>query len=511
MALSSKETVMDATVSPYSESNIEESSNHDLEIKDSKMATHVHMGTKKILPLILNISLPSVLSYCFLTLYATVDSSFIGQFEGVVALSGISAYLILEELFSMVFQSFAIVTASIISHSLGANKKYDAHRAFTYNLALNVVFSLIIIAIQLPFLDSLLLSIGVTSSALPITRPYAIIVSIGNIGYGIIFALENAFRAENSPWMALLLQIISTCMNMTLDFVFMKICRMGTAGAALSTLISQFVPGIIFLIFFIRKSSPVTETKISLSTLKCDAIDWSVFSKILWVGLGYFLLMANAFVAGILMNQNVKKWATNDEEMDIWIGALGVFWRLYVFVYFPCMGFSSGFLPIASYNKGKGRYDRVFTVLWECIVITAVVAIILSSFCLIFTVPIVGLFNDDPEFRAITEEVTRWGFYPLFGMSFILMPIACYTFEHNTFAEIFLGIVNAIPMFVFVYVCPMWTQSVDGFKYVWGVSMGMVAVIGLPITIYKMISYSRYAKKMQPEIIECDDDTSIDV
>lgn len=324
----------------------------------------LELGTEKISSLLKKYALPAIIAMTASSLYNMVDSIFIGQGCGAMAISGLALTFPLMNLSSAFGTLVGVGGATLISVLLG-QKNYDVAKkvlgnVFLMNVAIGVVFS----AISLIFLDPILYFFGASDATLPYAREYMIPILIGNIVTHLYFGLNAIVRVSGHPQKAMYATILTVSLNTVLDPLFIFVFKMGIRGAAIATVVSQCIS----LVWVLRIICDRKEfLHLDFHRLR---LDWKIAGRSLSIGLAPFLMnVASCFVV-IFINNQLKKYGG-----DLAIGAYGIVNRLVFLFLMIVMGFNQGMQPIAGYNYGAKLYDRALkafnlTMLWACAITT---------------------------------------------------------------------------------------------------------------------------------------------
>ena len=375
-----------------------------------KSSVPVELGTEKIGKLLKQYALPAIIAQTASSLYNMVDSIFIGQGVGPLAISGLAVTFPLMNL-SVAFGTLVGAGAATMLSVLLGQKNYKAANKVLGNVvSLNIIIGLLFMAVALLFIDPILYFFGASENTLPYAKEYITIILIGNVITHLYFGLNAAMRSSGNPKKAMALTIFTVVFNTILDPIFIFVLDMGIAGAAWATVIAQIVATVVVLKHFSDKSRAFHFEK------GLFKLDMRVAKDSLAIGMGPFLMNAAACLVTLFINQQMR-----DYSGDLGIGAYGICNRLIFMFIMICMGLNQGMQPIAGYNYGAKQYSRVKEVFW----MTAKYGTLVTTICFavgMFAPRIAaGIFTHDEALLEMSAEglkILTLGF-PIVGFQMI--------------------------------------------------------------------------------------------
>ena len=354
------------------------------------------LGTDNIGRLLKQYALPAIIAQTASSLYNMVDSIFIGQGVGPLAISGLAVTFPLMNLSTAFGTLVGAGAATMLSVLLGQKNYKAANKVLGNVVSLNIIIGLLFMAVALVFIDPILYFFGASENTLPYAKEYITIILIGNVVTHLYFGLNAAMRSSGSPKKAMGLTIFTVVFNTILDPLFIFAFDMGIAGAAWATVIAQTLAMFVVLHHFNDKSKPFHFEKGILR------LDIRVAKDSLAIGMGPFLMNAAACLVTLFINQQLRQYSG-----DLGIGAYGICNRFIFMFIMICMGLNQGMQPIAGYNYGARQYSRVREVFWK----TARLAMVMTTLCFIFGMffpkAAVGIFTRDPELTDLAARALR--------------------------------------------------------------------------------------------------------
>ena len=377
---------------------------------DKSKAIPTELGTEKIGKLLKQYALPAIIAQTASSLYNMVDSIFIGQGVGPLAISGLAVTFPLMNLSTAFGTLVGAGAATMLSVLLGQKNYKAANKVLGNVVSLNIIIGLIFMAVALIFIDPILYFFGASENTLPYAKEYMKIILYGNIITHLYFGLNAAMRSSGSPKKAMGLTIFTVIFNTILDPIFIFVFDMGIAGAAWATVLAQTIAMLVVLHHFSDRSRPFHFEKGIVS------LDMRVAKDSLAIGMGPFLMNSAACLVTLFINQQLREYSG-----DLGIGAYGITNRFGFMFIMICMGLNQGMQPIAGYNYGARQYSRVKEVFWK----TARLAVLVTTICFVigvfFPQLAVGIFTHDPELSALASRALRITMlvFPIVGFQMI--------------------------------------------------------------------------------------------
>ena len=359
-------------------------------------AIPTELGTEKIGRLLKQYALPAIIAQTASSLYNMVDSIFIGQGVGPLAISGLAVTFPLMNLSTAFGTLVGAGAATMLSILLGQKNYKAANKVLGSVVVLNIIIGLIFMAVSLAFIDSILYFFGASENTLPFAKDYMKIILYGNIVTHLYFGLNAAMRSSGSPKKAMGLTLFTVIFNTILDPIFIFVLDLGIAGAAWATVIAQTAAMIVVLKHFSDRSRPFHFEK------GMFRLDLRVAKDSLTIGMGPFLMNTAACLVTLFINQQLR-----DYSGDLGIGSYGICNRFIFMFIMICMGLNQGMQPIAGYNYGAKQYSRVKEVFW----MTAKFGTIVTTICFAIGMFIprlaAGIFTHDEALLAMSAEGLR--------------------------------------------------------------------------------------------------------
>jgi putative MATE family efflux protein len=318
----------------------------------SKRQATLELGIKPIAPLLLQYALPAIVAMVASSLYNMVDSIFIGQGVGALAISGLAITFPFMNLSAAFGAAIGIGSSTLLSVKLGQRDYGIANKILGNCVMLNLIMGILFGGIGLIFLDPILRFFGASEQTLPYAREYMQIILLGNVITHLYLGLNAMLRASGKPKAAMVITIFTVILNVILDPLFIYALDLGIRGAAIATILSQVVAlAMQWLIFS-------NNTELLHFELEKFSIDGPIVKNITSIGISPFSMNATACFVVIFLNNSLAIYGG-----DLAVGAYGIANRIaFVFV-MVTFGVCQGMQPIAGYNFGAHNYARMLEVL----------------------------------------------------------------------------------------------------------------------------------------------------
>lgn len=375
---------------------------------NTKQATA--LGTEPIRKLLIRYAVPAIIAMTAASLYNMVDSIFIGQGVGPMAITGLALTFPLMNLAAAFGSLVGVGAATLISVKLGQKDYTTAQRVLGNVLVLNVILGLAFSLVVFPLLTPILYFFGGSEATVGYASDYMEIILFGNVITHLYFGLNAVLRASGNPQQAMYATICTVVINALLDPLFIYVFQWGIRGAAIATVVAQ-LSSLLWQLYFFSNQDRLLHFHRGIFKLKRRIVVDS-----LAIGLSPFLMNTAACFIIILINQGLKRHGG-----DLAIGAYGIVNRLGFIVVMIVMGFNQGMQPIAGYNFGAKLYQRVDRVLKLTIFCATCVTTFGFLVGELFPETVVSIFTTDPELIARSARGLRITviFFPIIGFQMV--------------------------------------------------------------------------------------------
>lgn len=452
---------------------------------DNLQAT-LELGTKPIGRLLWQYALPAIVAMLASSLYNMVDSIFIGQGVGPIAISGLAITFPFMNLTGAFGAAIGVGSSTYLSVKLGQKDYRTAERILGNTLMLNVYVGVALSVVCLLMLDPILRFFGASDATLPYARQYMVIILAGNVVTHTYLGLNAVLRAASKPRQAMNATIFTVVFNTILDpiFIYPWGLGLGISGTAYATILAQ----VLALCYQARLLGDKRQLiHFSRGTYKLQS---QIIKNIIAIGVSPFAMNVCSCIIVIFINNQLVSYGG-----DLAVGAYGISNKiLFVFTMFV-LGLNQGMQPIAGYNFGAQRFDRLMRVVK--LTMLSATAVVTVGWCFAMFPPqlCVRLFTTDATLIGIAANALR--------ISGCMFPIVGYQMVTTNFFQcigkvkvsIFLSLSRQL-----IFLLPMLWLLPHFFQLngVW-FSMPTSDLLASIVTAWVMVRYMRMFKRQQQE------------
>ena len=429
------------------------------------------LGVKPVNQLIRQYAVPGIIAMTASSLYNMVDSIYIGHIAevGSLAISGLAVTFPLMNISTAFGTLVGVGAATMISVLLGQKNYAVANKVLSNEVTLNIITGLVFTFVTLMWMDPILRCFGATEATLPFARQYMTVIAIGNAVTHLYFGLNSVIRSSGNPKTAMGLTLFTVTSNAILDPVFIFVFKLGIQGAAIATVLCQFMALCYTMWFFLDQDKFLHLPR----SRKVFRIDWRIAKDSLAIGMGPFLMNLASCIVVLFINQQLVKWGG-----DLALGAYGIVNRISFLFVMIIMGFNQGMQPIAGYNYGARQYARVR----EVYVKTAGWATLVCLFGFLISEvlpgPTVSIFTPDPVLHEMAAHGLRMMnlAFPIIGFQMVTTNLfQCLGMVNKS---IFLSLSRQL-LFLLpcIYILPPLLESETGVWYSFPISDTIAAVV----------------------------------
>lgn len=343
------------------------------------------MSKTKVSTAIRIMAIPSVISSLVTVLYNMADTFFVGQTNDALQVAAVSLTNPIFILFMAISNMLGMGGSALASIAMGKNDERKMKGISSFVLYSSLIIGIICFLILILFSRPILTLFGADSSTYDLSYGYLFHISYGALF--IIFSAAASFvvRSEGNSKEAMIGNMIGTIANIILDPIFISVLDMKVAGAAIATTIGNILATIYYLYYFIFKSK-----HFSLK-LKDMTLNISEMLEVCKVGLPTAIFSVLMSVATVILNQILVKYGNSA------VAAIGIVFKINMFITFLQMGIANGVAPLLGYNFGSGdikRFRAIESYTKKCCIITGVLSTLLFF---VFKTQLITLFINDEE------------------------------------------------------------------------------------------------------------------
>ena len=337
------------------------------------MSQPTELGTERVGGLLFKYALPAIIAMTASSLYNIVDSIFIGQFVGPLALGALTVAKPFMDVCAAFGSLVGVGAGTLVAIKLGEKDIASAEKTLGNVILLNVILSIIVAVVGIIFLEPILYAFGASDATLRMAYDYMFIILLGGIPTHLYYGLNNVLRASGHPKEAMYTTITAVTINIILDPIFIITLDMGVRGAAIATIISQCVAVIWQIMIFFRKDEVIHFHR------GVWHLDRDITKNVVSIGLSPFLMNLAHCLVVVIVNNQLKNYGG-----DLAIAAYGVINRFTFVFAMIVMGLNQGMQPIVGYNYGARQYKRViraFQLTSVCATLVTSMVFLLSEIC----------------------------------------------------------------------------------------------------------------------------------
>ncbi len=365
---------------------------------------HKKMTEGSVVRLVITLSVPTVLSQMITSIYNMADTYFVTRL-GDSAVGAVSVVYALQSIIQAIGYGLAMGAGSLVSRRLGEKDDAGASKYASCAFYAAILLGFLLMGGCLLNLSGLLRAFGSTETILPHARAYGRIILFGAPIMCAAFVMNNLMRAEGKAMLAMIGLTAGGVLNMLLDPLFIFYFDMGVAGAALATVLSQCASFVILLSFYWSGKSIV---RLSPKYISRKFSDYLLIVK---TGLPTVFRQGLGSLSTVLLNVQVRDYG------DSAIAAVGIANKVYMLLRSFVLGIGQGFQPVAGYNYGAGKKERVKKAFWTATLLGSVIASMAAAFLLLFSENVIGFFN--PETQETVQICSRMFLFIGFALPFL--------------------------------------------------------------------------------------------
>ena len=419
---------------------------------------------------------PSILMMIFTSIYSVVDGVFVSNFVGASPFAGLNLIMPVIMILGSIGFMMGTGGSALVAKTLGEGDEEKANKIFSMVIYFSAIAGIIISAICFIFIEDIANALGgnnATQETIKNSITYGRILIAANF----MFILQNTFQAmfiaAEKPMLGFIVTVVAGITNMILDAVFILVFKWGLVGAAVATVMSYVVGGIVPIFYFISKKNN------SLLKLVKTKIDFKAIWQSCFNGSSELLSNISSSIVSMLFNMQLLKVAG-----DNGVAAYGIIMYLSFVFQAIFVGYAIGVAPITSYNHGAENYLEVRNVLKKSLIVVSISGVVMTILTIGFATPLSSLFtHGDKGLLDLTSSGMR-----LYGISFLLAGLNIYA--SSFFTSLNDGLVSAVISFartlVFQVIAILVMPILFGTTGIW-LSIVVAEVLAIIVSIVCLI------------------------
>ncbi|MGI6031417.1 MAG: MATE family efflux transporter [Eubacteriales bacterium] len=399
-------------------------------------------GTGSVLKSIVDAAVPLTLAQMLNLLYNIVDRIYIGHIPvvGDVALSGLGLcfpVISLVAAFSMLFGANG--GAPLAAMERGAGRQEEAERIMGTAFFMLVAVGLVLTGLGLLLCEPMLYAFGASDVTYPYARDYLNIYLLGSVPVLITLGMNSFINAQGFPRVGMMTVVIGALLNVALDPILIFALDLGVKGAAIATVFSQTVSAVWVLKFLTGRQ---VELRLKVERMKLEA---ARLRRLVTLGTSGFVMGVTNSLVQMVCNKMAYQYGG-----DLYVGVMTVLNSVREVFNTPVMGFSSGAVPVMSYNYGKKAYVRVRLAIRYVTFIGLGLAFSLWIIIVLFPAFFIHLFNSKPQLLEAGVPAMHVYFFGFFMMAFQMSGqntfVALGKAKHAIFFSLFRKVIIVVPL-----------------------------------------------------------------
>lgn len=356
------------------------------------------MKEKPVLPLILSMSLPMVLSMMVNSLYNIVDSFFVAQISED-AMTALSLVYPVQNFVNAIGIGFGIGINAVIAIHLGAGDEKKANMATTQGMLLALIHAVILTVAGIAVMPGFLRMFTSSEKVIDLGIRYSVIVFLFTFAIVLGVAFEKVFQAVGAMKVTMLSLMCGCIANIILDPVLIfglgPFHAMGIEGAALATGLGQVLTLVIYIAVYLRW--PI---RVKICRKYCRP-DRRMIARLYAIGIPATLNLALPSLLISALNAILASFS------QIYVLVLGIYYKLQTFLYLPANGFVQGMRPVIGFNYGAGEHRRVKQIYRIVLCMSGLIMIFGTIICLTVPEKLMELFTQNEETIRAGETALR--------------------------------------------------------------------------------------------------------
>lgn len=447
------------------------------------------LAEKPVGSLLMQYAIPAIVAMAASSVYNIIDGIFIGQGVGAEAIMGLALTGPLMSLTAAFGAMVGVGAATLMSVKLGQKDYGTAQKILGNVVIMNLTLGIVLGLLLLVFINPILRFFGASDVTLPYARNFMSIILVGNVVTHMYLGLNALLRSTNRPQKAMCATIGTVVLNCILAPIFIFVLGWGIRGAATATIMAQMIMLMWQLRLFSNKEELI---HLNRSIIKLDV---KIVKESLLVGLPQFLINLCACLVAAMMTRSLTTYGG-----DMAVGAFGICNRFILFIVMVVIGLNQGMQPIAGYNFGARRYDRVLGVLNKALIFGSVITLTGFVIGVFFPTPFVSVFaKDSPQLIKLSAHALSCMvmMFPIVGIQIVSTAF----FQSIGYApkSIFLSLTRQLIFLVpAIFILPhLYADPLEGLWHAAPVADGLASVLAITLLVLQV---KKFKKQMQAPV-----------
>ena len=365
----------------------------------------IHLSEHFTYGKLLRFTFPTIVMLIFTSIYGVVDGVFVSNFAGKTAFAAVNLIMPALMIFATVGFMLGAGGSAVVARTMGEGDLPRANRYFTLIVLTGVLAGLVLTAAGLVLVEPLCVLLGAEGEMLPLAVLYGRILTLALVPFILQNMLQSFLIVAERPKLGLWLTVAAGLTNMVGDWLLVGVLPWGVAGAAIATVASSFVGGVVPLVYFLLPNkSPLRLTRTRL--------EGRVLAQTCSNGSSEMMSNLSTSLVSILYNFQLMHLIGEDG-----VAAFGVIMYVNFIFIGVFMGYSIGAGPVVSYHYGAGNQGELRSLLRKSLVMMLAACAGLTAAAVLLAEPLSRIFvGYDLELLALTTRGFR-----LYALSFLAM------------------------------------------------------------------------------------------
>ena len=404
---------------------------------------------------ILALALPMTIAQLVQVAYNIVDRIYIGHLpdSSTLALTGIGLTFPIITIIMAITNLFGMGGAPLCSIERGKQNDKGAEKIMGNTFTLLIIASFVLMLLAYLFLKPMLFLFGASENSFPYARDYLNIYLLGTPFIVIGSGMNGFINAQGFGNTGMITVLAGAIVNIILDPIFIFVLNLGIVGAAIATVISQFISLVWVMLFLFGKKTLLNITKESM------ILSFKIVKKIVTLGLAGCLMAMTGGIVQISCNTMLR-----DFGGDLYVGLMTIVNSVRDVAMLPVYGISGGAQPVLGYNYGAKEYSRIKKGIFFITILMSIYMI--GSWIVIILCPnsIIRIFNSNSDMVLKGSHALSLYFFGFFMMAFQMVGQTVFVglgqSKYAIFFTIFRKIVVVVPLTLLLP--RLWNFGVDG-------------------------------------------------
>ena len=345
--------------------------------------------------LVFKMALPTIVSMLVMSVYNMADTYFV-SYLGTAATGAVGINLSLMSFIQMAGTALAMGANSFIARLLGQKRFADAESVLSVAFFTSVAIGLVTMVAGLLLLEPLVVFMGAKGEVIPYAIDYATYILLAAPFMMGVFVLNQCLRAEGAATLSMIGVVSGSLLNIALDPLFVTTFGLEVAGAAIATAISKFISFVILVAPYLRAR---TALRLRLGSFRLSR---EIATELVKMGFPTLARTGLTTLANVVTNNVASVFS------DSALAAITVVNKIMTFVSSAVLGFGQGYQPVAGFNWGANRFDRVQRSFWFSAISSVASVSLLGVAAAIFAPQLMMIFTDyDQEMISIGALAIR--------------------------------------------------------------------------------------------------------